>query len=98
MAGTFWALVPPLVAIILALIIKETYSSLFVGILVGALFVADFNPVAALNTMINDGFLGAIADGWNAGIFMFRFPARRADFHRRLFQLSHCRLGHASGH
>lgn len=71
MAGTFWALVPPLVAIILALIIKETYSSLFVGILVGALFVADFNPVAALNTMINDGFLGAIADGWNAGIFMF---------------------------
>ena len=71
MAGTFWALVPPIVAIVLALITKETYSSLFIGILVGALFVGGFNPVASLNTMINDGFIGAIADGWNAGIFMF---------------------------
>ena len=71
MSGTFWALVPPLVAIVLALITKETYSSLFIGIVVGALFVAGFQPVAALDTMINDGFIGAIADGWNAGIFMF---------------------------
>ena len=71
MIGTFWALVPPIVAIVLALITKETYSSLFLGILVGALFVAGFNPVGALDTMINDGFIGAIADGWNAGIFMF---------------------------
>ena len=71
MYGTFWALVPPVLAIILALITKETYTSLFVGILVGALFVAGFQPVAALDTMINDGFIGAIADGWNAGIFMF---------------------------
>ena len=71
MTGTFWALVPPIVAIVLALITKETYSSLFLGILVGALFVAGFNPVGALDTMINDGFIGAIADGWNAGIFMF---------------------------
>ena len=71
MVGTFWALVPPIVAIILALITKETYSSLFIGIVVGALFVGGFNPVASLDTMLNDGFLGAIADGWNAGIFMF---------------------------
>ena len=71
MAGTFWALVPPIVAIVLALITKETYTSLFVGILVGALFVGGFNPVASLDTMISDGFIGAIADGWNAGIFMF---------------------------
>ena len=71
MTGTFWALVPPIVAIVLALITKETYSSLFVGIVVGALFVGGFNPVASLDTMLNDGFLGAIADGWNAGIFMF---------------------------
>ena len=71
MAGTFWALVPPIVAIVLALITKETYSSLFIGIVVGALFVGGFNPVASLDTMINDGFIGAIADGWNAGIFMF---------------------------
>ena len=71
MAGTFWALVPPIVAIVLALITKETYSSLFVGILVGSLFVGGFNPIASLDVMINDGFIGAIADGWNAGIFMF---------------------------
>ena len=38
MYGTFWALVPPLVAIILALIIKEAYSSLFIGVLIGAMF------------------------------------------------------------
>ena len=71
MAGTFWALVPPIVAIVLALITKETYSSLFVGILVGSLFVGGFHPVASLDVMVSDGFIGAIADGWNAGIFMF---------------------------
>ena len=71
MAGTFWALVPPIVAIILALITKETYTSLFVGILVGSLFVGGFNPVGSLDTMINDGFIAAVADGWNAGIFIF---------------------------
>lgn len=69
--NTFWSLVPPIVAIVLALITKETYSSLFVGIVVGALFVAQMSPIGALDTMINDGFVGAIADGWNAGIFMF---------------------------
>ncbi len=71
MVGTFWALVPPIVAIVLALITKETYSSLFIGIVVGSLFVGGFNLVDSLDTMINDGFIGAIADGWNAGIFMF---------------------------
>ena len=71
MAGTFWALVPPIVAIVLALITKETYSSLFVGILVGSLFVGGFLPVDSLDVMVKDGFIGAIADGWNAGIFMF---------------------------
>ncbi len=71
MAGTFWALVPPIVAIVLALITKETYSSLFVGILVGSLFVGGFLPVASLDVMVKDGFIGAIADGWNAGIFIF---------------------------
>ena len=71
MAGTFWALVPPIVAIVLALITKETYSSLFIGIVVGSLFVGGFNLVDSLDTMISDGFIGAIADGWNAGIFMF---------------------------
>ena len=67
--NTFWALVPPLIAIILALITKETFSSLFIGILVGALFITGFSPVGSLDTMINEGFVPAIKD--NAGIFMF---------------------------
>ncbi len=67
--NTFWALVPPLIAIVLALISKETYSSLFIGILVGALLVAGFSPIGTLDTMINDGFVPAVAD--NAGIFIF---------------------------
>ena len=70
--GTFWALVPPIVAIVLALITKEAYSSLFVGIVVGALLVCGFDLVAALDTLVNQGFVPAIAD--NAGIFMFLVP------------------------
>ncbi len=71
MIGTFWALVPPIVAIVLALITKEAYSSLFIGILVGALFYTGFAPVATLDTILNDGFIAALADSWNAGIFLF---------------------------
>ena len=66
---TFWALVPPIIAIALALIIKEAYSSLFVGVVIGALFVTRFHPVAALDTVINEGLILAVAD--NAGIFIF---------------------------
>ena len=62
-AGTIWSLFPPIAAIILALVTKETYVSLFVGIVAGALFVGNFAPVASLDTMLNNGFLGAIADG-----------------------------------
>lgn len=81
--GTFWSLVPPIVAIVLALITKETFSSLFVGILVGALLLASFNPVDTLNYVIGGtyidaageevgvGFIHAISDPWNAGIFIF---------------------------
>jgi Na+/H+ antiporter NhaC len=80
--GTFWALVPPIVAIVLALITKETYSSLFVGILVGALLLAGFDPVNTINYLISGeigegddavavGFIGAIGDPANAGIFLF---------------------------
>ncbi len=53
--NTAWALLPPIVAIVLALITKETYTSLFIGILVGGLLVAGFMPVATLNTIINWG-------------------------------------------
>ncbi len=69
MFGSFWALVPPLVAIILALVTKEAYSALFVGVLIGALFAADFAPVKTVNLIVSDGFITAIAD--NAGIFLF---------------------------
>ena len=81
--GTFWSLIPPIVAIVLALITKEAYSSLFVGIVVGALLLAGFNPVDTLNFVVGGsfemagadpvdvGFINAISDSWNAGIFIF---------------------------
>ena len=71
MYGTAWALVPPLVAIILALITKEVYSSLFVGIVTGALFYANFNPGMAYQTMVKDGFISSVASDYNAGILIF---------------------------
>lgn len=67
--STFWALIPPVVAIALALITKEVYSSLFIGIVIGALFCSNYHPVAAMDTMINNGLIAAVAD--NAGIFLF---------------------------
>ena len=60
--GTFWSLVPPIVAIVLALITKEAYSSLFVGIVVGALLLAGFNPVDTLNFVVGGSFEMAGAD------------------------------------
>ena len=69
LAETAWSLLPPIIAIVLALISKEAYSSLFIGIVVGALFTTNFSPVASLDFIINDGLIAAIAD--NAGIFLF---------------------------
>ncbi len=69
--ATFWALIPPTVAIVLALITKEVYSSLFIGILVGALFASDFNPVGAWDAVVTNGFIASVGDSWNAGIFIF---------------------------
>ena len=60
MYGKFWALIPPVVAIVLALITKEAYSSLFVGIIIGALFVSGFDPVAMVVCMINEGFAAGL--------------------------------------
>ncbi|WP_304507825.1 Na+/H+ antiporter NhaC family protein [Anaerotignum sp.] len=75
MYATIWSLVPPLVAIILALITKEVYSSLFVGIVVGALFYSNFNLKQAYLTMLTSdtdgGLLAKLADGWNVGILIF---------------------------
>ena len=69
MYGTFWALIPPFVAIILALITKQAYLSLFLGVIVGGLFVCDFAPITTLDTVLNAGLIDSISG--NAGIFLF---------------------------
>lgn len=69
--GTVWALVPPLIAIMLALMTKEVYSSLFVGILAAALFYSGFRPVETVTTIINDGFIASLASASNVGILLF---------------------------
>ena len=66
--GTIWSLLPPVVAIALALITKEVYSSLFIGIIVGFLLQADFHPINAFNLFITE--LGGNIGG-NAGILIF---------------------------
>ena len=71
MYATFWALVPPLVAIILALITKEVYSSLFVGILVGGLFYSGFSFEGTITHIYNDGFVAVLSDSYNVGILIF---------------------------
>ena len=67
--GTLWSLFPPVVAICLALITKEVYSSLFIGILVGGLLATKFNPIHTIDTVVNDGFISAVSG--SAGIFIF---------------------------
>ncbi len=70
--NSFWALVPPIVAIGLALITKEVYSSLFIGILVGACFYAKFNFEGIMNHLFIDGLVGtALSDSYNVGILVF---------------------------
>ena len=71
MYATFWALVPPIVAIVLALITKEVYSSLFIGILVGALFYSNFSFEGTVVHMIQEGFISVISDSYNMGILIF---------------------------
>ena len=72
--STIGALLPPVVAIALALITKEVYSSLFVGIAIGALLYANGNLELALNTMLfneDGGMITKLADSWNVGIIVF---------------------------
>lgn len=71
MYATFWALVPPIVAIVLALITKEVYSSLFIGILVGGLFYSNFSFEGTFTHIFNDGFVGVLSDSYNVGILVF---------------------------
>ena len=69
LTNTAWSLLPPVIAIVLALITKEAYSALFIGVLAGGLFTCGFAPVATLDTIVNDGMIAAIKS--NAGIFLF---------------------------
>lgn len=71
MYATFWALIPPIVAIVLALITKEVYSSLFIGILVGGLFYSGFSFETTLTHIFNDGFVAVLSDSYNVGILIF---------------------------
>lgn len=76
--GTVWSLLPPAVAIILALISKEVYSSLFLGVLTGSLLVANFRPWDTVRVFVGggedefgNGLISNIGDGWNVGILIF---------------------------
>ena len=71
MYATFWALVPALVAIALALITKEVYSSLFIGITVGALFYSGFSFEGTVLHIFQDGIVGVLTDSYNVGILVF---------------------------
>ena len=69
--GTWWAILPPLIAIFLALITKEVYSSLFVGIVSGGLLYSGFAFEGTLTHVMQKGFVSSIADGYNIGILLF---------------------------
>ena len=67
--ATFWSLVPPIIAIALALNTKEVYSSLFLGIVVGSIFACNGSATQAVDHVVSDGLISAISD--TAGIFLF---------------------------
>ncbi len=74
--ATFWALIPPLVAIVLALITKEVYSSLFAGVIIGGIFYGigpggAFSFETTVLHVFNDGFIASLADAYNMGILIF---------------------------
>ena len=69
--ATGWAVLPPLIAIVLALITKEVYSSLFLGVVVGGVLFAGADFAGILNHVFIDGMVGALSDPWNVGILIF---------------------------
>ena len=69
--GTWWAILPPLIAIFLALVTKEVYSSLFIGIVSGGLLYSGFGFEGTLNHVMQTGFIKSIADAYNIGILIF---------------------------
>ena len=69
--NTFWALLPPIIAIALALLTKEVYSSLFIGILVGGLLYSNFSFEGTVTHVFSDGIAGVLSDSYNVGILVF---------------------------
>ena len=69
--GSFWALTPPLIAIVLALATKEVYSSLFLGIVAGALLYSGFSFEGTFNHVLQDGLISVLSDPSNVGILIF---------------------------
>ena len=69
--NTFWSLIPPIIAIALALITKEVYSSLFLGILVGGLLYSSFAFEATILHVFNDGIVASVTGSYNMGILIF---------------------------
>lgn len=70
-SNTIWSLLPPVVAIGLALVTKEVHSSLFIGILIGGLLYSGFSFEGTLVHVFRDGFVGSVADSYNVGILIF---------------------------
>ncbi len=68
---TFWSLLPPIIAIALALITKEVYSSLFLGIVVGGLLYSGFSFTGTIEHVFVDGMIAQLSDSWNVGILIF---------------------------
>lgn len=68
--GTVWSLLPPIIAIVLALITKEVYLSLFIGIVSGALLYTNFSPIGTVNAIF-DMMSEKLGDSWNIGILTF---------------------------
>ena len=69
--ATWWSLMPPILAIGLALATKEVYSSLFIGVVSGALLYADFGVEGTINHIFVDGIISVLSDSWNVGIIIF---------------------------
>ena len=69
--GTFWAIFPPLLAIVLALVTKEVYSSLFLGILAGGIIWSKFSFEQTIVHVFSDGYISSTADAYNVGILVF---------------------------
>lgn len=69
--ATFWALVPPVVAIGLALVTKEVYSSLFVGVLMGGILYSGFSFEGTITHIFEDGMISVLSDSYNVGILIF---------------------------